>query len=188
MRGWRPISAALHSPRSLLLCSGAGRLPFHHQARRPKYNRVSIGKTTKVVNTIPLWKSACKAFRALDILASSESRTPSRVRSNVNSIRRQDAAFRLLAKRCHASQHRGAIGVLIWKCSPNLHITNRLEHAHASRVGTGTSSTDILPHQARPVRPPCDGWKLLNRLTIGALPLPATNLNFRASLPVSEHE
>jgi len=44
-------------PRSVVLCSGSERLPFHHQARRPSHNRASIGKTTNRVNPISLWKS-----------------------------------------------------------------------------------------------------------------------------------
>jgi hypothetical protein len=57
LRDWRPISAALSIPRSVLLCSGEERLPFHHT--RPEGhqdNRVSIGKTTKGVNPNWLWK------------------------------------------------------------------------------------------------------------------------------------
>ena len=44
-------------PRSVFLCSGSEILPFHHRARRPLHNRASIGKTTKRVNPISLWKS-----------------------------------------------------------------------------------------------------------------------------------
>ena len=50
-------------PHSFVLCSGAGRLPFHHRGQGPQDNRVSIGKVTSHVNSIPLWKSTCQGFR-----------------------------------------------------------------------------------------------------------------------------
>jgi hypothetical protein len=54
--GLAPHSGRSSRPRSLVLCSGEGRLPFHHQAQRPQDNRVSIGKTITRVNLIHLWK------------------------------------------------------------------------------------------------------------------------------------
>jgi hypothetical protein len=59
----------LFLPHSLVLCSGAGRLPFHHRALGPQHNRVSIGKGTSHVNSIPLWKSTCAGFRAAQHLS-----------------------------------------------------------------------------------------------------------------------
>ena len=68
LRGWRPISAALPNPIPSFFVPGAGRLPFHHHRPEGQQdNRESIGKRTILVNSISLWKSACKPFRPRNI-------------------------------------------------------------------------------------------------------------------------
>jgi len=51
--GLAPHFGRSSSPRSVLHCSGAERLPFHHQAQWAQDNRVSIGKTRGRVNSNP---------------------------------------------------------------------------------------------------------------------------------------